>query len=229
MNELQHKPACSKCKSAEGMVWRRDKSHRQGGRWRCKPCSQAYMVKYRKDNPEKWDKLLDRYHSDPELREKRKEGMRLRAKANRAKIQEEREKDPVEREKQRLWAMGSNLKTNYGISLDQYRALYEAQGGKCRLCGVEKSAIKGGRAHRLCVDHCHKTGHIRGLLCKSCNTALGAFQDDPIRLQKAIDYLNGGNRSLVSAVLHSVDEGAADGGASDSGADADPRLSRIGA
>lgn len=220
---------CSKCDSADGMVWRRDKSHPQGGRWRCKPCSQTYMVKYREENPEKWDAITERYNSDPVMREARKASMRANAKKNRAKIQAKRENDPVEKEKQRLWAMGSNLKAIYGITLDQYFALHEAQGGTCSLCPAKMSPVASGPANRLCVDHCHETGEIRGLLCKSCNTALGAFRDDPIRLQKAIDYLNGGNRSLVSAVLHSDDAGAEHGGVSNASSDANNRVSRIGA
>ena len=172
---------------------------------------------------------MERYHSDPEFKAKKKAQGAAWAKKNRAKIREKIQNDPVEKEKQRLWAMGSNLKTIYGITLDQYFALYEAQGGTCSLCPAKMSPVASGPANRLCVDHCHETGEIRGLLCKSCNTALGAFRDDPIRLQKAIDYLNGGNRSLVSAVLHSDDEGAEHGGASNASSDANNPVSGVGA
>lgn len=43
----------------------------------------------------------------------------------------------------------------------------------------------------LVIDHCHVTGKVRGLLCNGCNTALGAFQDDPKVLRRAISYLKG--------------------------------------
>lgn len=127
--------------------------------------------------------------------------------------------DPEAQRRKALWQ-------KFKITPEDWDALYEKQGGVCWICEQGNS---GHRWDRLMVDHCHKTGAVRGLLCSACNTGLGKFEDEPIRLQKAMDYLNGGNRSVISAVLHSSDEGAADGGASDSGANADPRLSRIGA
>lgn len=72
--------------------------------------------------------------------------------------------------------------------------LLEKQNGKCAVCG------RGGAdpdmsnsSKRLCVDHCHDTGAIRGLLCGHCNVGLGHFQDDPELLQAAIDYLENGD------------------------------------
>lgn len=58
--------------------------------------------------------------------------------------------------------------------------LMEAQGGTCAICP---------RTDDLCVDHDHATGVVRGLLCRSCNSGLGQFRDDPVLLAKAIDYL----------------------------------------
>ena len=65
-----------------------------------------------------------------------------------------------------------------------YNAMWLAQDGKCAIC--RQVCIKA-----LAVDHCHKTGKIRGLLCMRCNTALGMFKDDPALLLKAIEYLSG--------------------------------------
>lgn len=76
--------------------------------------------------------------------------------------------------------------TNFGISLRDYEAMLEAQGGGCAVCGAKSS---GGRWESLPVDHCHETGKIRGILCLHCNTGLGHFSDDPARVRDALAYL----------------------------------------
>lgn len=73
------------------------------------------------------------------------------------------------------------------IHKDHYEVLFALQGGKCKICGTESGS--NGRGDKLAVDHCHATGHIRGLLCHKCNTALGLLQDNQANLQAAIDYL----------------------------------------
>lgn len=62
----------------------------------------------------------------------------------------------------------------YEISKEEYDKLHLQQNGKCKLC--EKDEKENGRA--LSIDHCHKTGKIRGLLCNNCNLVLGFFKDD---------------------------------------------------
>lgn len=73
----------------------------------------------------------------------------------------------------------------FNFTVEQYDELMAKQDKVCAICGVEKN--RNGSA--LCVDHNHKTGQIRGLLCHFCNTALGKFGDDIKMLQKAIQYL----------------------------------------
>lgn len=73
---------------------------------------------------------------------------------------------------------------NYGITLRQYNEMLEIQNNICRICfGVNEN----GRY--LDVDHCHKTGKIRGLLCNSCNRLLSNAKDDTVLLESAIKYL----------------------------------------
>ena len=72
----------------------------------------------------------------------------------------------------------------YGITPQEYDALLEKQEGKCAIC-KETCAVYG----RLCVDHDHTTGKIRGLLCNHCNTGLGKFKDKVELLDVAIEYL----------------------------------------
>lgn len=72
----------------------------------------------------------------------------------------------------------------YGISLDEYEAMLKRQDGRCVICGT-----RGGKGRKLAVDHDHKTGAVRALLCSPCNTSLGLMMDDPVRLRAAAAYL----------------------------------------
>lgn len=74
----------------------------------------------------------------------------------------------------------------YGINSEDYDRMRKEQNYCCAICGVhEASAIKG----QLHVDHCHKSGKVRKLLCVKCNTVLGKVNDDPLILEKMIEYL----------------------------------------
>lgn len=78
------------------------------------------------------------------------------------------------------------LRTRYGISLEEARELLIKQNNKCQICGDDITLD-----NRFChVDHCHKTGEIRGLLCSLCNIGLGSFKDNPEILNKAALYLH---------------------------------------
>lgn len=72
------------------------------------------------------------------------------------------------------------LLTRYSLTEEQHLQMMESQGRKCRICG---------KPEPTCVDHCHKTRAVRGLLCKRCNWGLGHFHDNPTLLSKAIEYL----------------------------------------
>ncbi|HDY68067.1 MAG TPA: hypothetical protein ENH85_09770 [Candidatus Scalindua sp.] len=77
------------------------------------------------------------------------------------------------------------LKVNYGITLEDYDKLYEKQNGVCAICSLPEVLM------RLQVDHDHKTGKVRGLLCLYCNNILGKAKDSIETLEKAIEYLKG--------------------------------------
>jgi len=78
----------------------------------------------------------------------------------------------------------SQLRTKYGLSPEQYEAML--LDARCAICGTQEWPGRGNKPH---IDHCHTTGRVRGLLCKDCNTALGMFNDDPVRLRAAAAYL----------------------------------------
>lgn len=81
-------------------------------------------------------------------------------------------------------ARRSHLARKFGITPDEYDQMLEAQGGVCAICA---STCATGR--RLAVDHDHRTGAVRGLLCFRCNVALGKFDDDLDLFASATNYL----------------------------------------
>lgn len=84
-----------------------------------------------------------------------------------------------------------NLKKNFGITLEEYTRMLDFQGGVCAICGKEETRIdpRRGIVSSLAVDHDHKTGMIRGLLCYTCNMALGYLQEDPNLIQALLTYI----------------------------------------
>lgn len=76
----------------------------------------------------------------------------------------------------------------YNLSIEQWDALYHAQGGCCALCSVDLSSLPSKDVH---VDHCHTTNKVRGILCSGCNTSLGKLGDTPESIMRAYHYLIG--------------------------------------
>ena len=73
----------------------------------------------------------------------------------------------------------------YGIRESDYNQMFLEQGGRCLGCGKHQSELN----HPLHVDHDHKTGKVRGLLCKLCNSAIGNARDNVNILRSLADYL----------------------------------------
>ena len=82
-----------------------------------------------------------------------------------------------------------NYQTRYGISLDEYNAMWRKQGGLCFICGKPSTAVRAGKPVPLVVDHDHATGLVRKLLCLRCNVVLGFMGDCGEVLEAASRYL----------------------------------------
>lgn len=163
---------CSKCQKEKP----ESEFYRTSGR-RCKVCQNIACIANVKANPEanraranKW------YHKKPENRQHSIDTTREWQRKN-------PERDKLT--KRRYW-----LKKLYGISLEQYQEMYDAQEGKCKICSRWFETLH--------VDHDHSTGKIRSLLCNNHNTGLGLFQEDPALLQEAVSYLESHKQSLIS-------------------------------
>ena len=72
----------------------------------------------------------------------------------------------------------------YGITPEEYTAMFLSQNGVCAICGTPPEAHK-----KLAIDHNHITGKVRGLLCYKCNVMLGSANDSIVILNASIDYL----------------------------------------
>lgn len=89
----------------------------------------------------------------------------------------------------RAWS----LKTHFGITPQDYEKMFESQQGRCAVCDQQETAERDGKLVALAVDHDHKTGSIRGLLCSKCNCALGLVGDNAERLRSMIAYIERNN------------------------------------
>jgi hypothetical protein len=89
-------------------------------------------------------------------------------------------------ERRHLASIRSKLE-KFGLTVAEYDAMLAKQGGGCAICGTPPDSQK--RKRILCLDHCHSTGKVRGLLCSKCNLGIGNFSDDVERLEVAITYL----------------------------------------
>lgn len=77
----------------------------------------------------------------------------------------------------------------YGITNHTFDEMLSNQNNQCAICKIDHDEWKEQSGTRFCIDHCHSSKKIRGLLCMKCNTALGHFKDDVVSLQNAIKYL----------------------------------------
>lgn len=84
------------------------------------------------------------------------------------------------------------MRRKYGMTLEQYRKMDDAQKHKCAICGSEEQSFSyhNGRKKNLSIDHCHRTGKVRALLCFRCNGVIGKMEESIDLLTKAVNYLN---------------------------------------
>lgn len=160
---------CSKCGELKPLssFYRAGGNARDGLRGDCIPCNLAEKAARHRENPEPARERTRRW----------RQANQERASANHQAF--------VASGGKRLADRKSYLKRKYGMTVEQYDAMLEAQGGGCFICG---------RAPRedisLHVDHDHSTGAVRAILCFRCNNALADFQEDPKLLRKAAIYLD---------------------------------------
>ena len=159
--------ACRKCGETKPLnEFHRAAAMRDGHRNECKACWKIICKKrYAKNRDEHIAKVQEWRRRNPE----KYDSYRKRY------IAENRERIAIEERK-------GHLRRKYGLTLEEYDFLRLAQGDRCLICGAGE---EGG----LHVDHDHKTGRVRGLLCGKCNKAIGLLREDPALFDAASAYL----------------------------------------
>ena len=123
----------------------------------------------------------------PEQKKKLNESTKTWRKNNPEKIREIRKRTDAKRKERKRH---TNLMREYGISLEQYNEFLKFQNGVCAICKQPETQVsRHGTPLPLCVDHCHTSGKVRGLLCRSCNLGIGNLKDSIDNLLNAILYL----------------------------------------
>jgi hypothetical protein len=150
----------------------KNRATEDGHRHECRDCRNAALRALPSEHPVK-EKARERHrqrYANPAIREQERIRSRARYHA----------KPDIFRERHRK----EKLKREFGITVEEWDALFSAQGGRCAICGTDD--FKGRRPH---TDHCHATGEVRGLLCKRCNQGVGFFVDDPGLMRGAAEYI----------------------------------------
>ena len=132
---------------------------------RCKDCRKVYLDKI------KDQRIIEKKEYQKEWYLQNKETQNLKSSQRWNELSYTKKKEYVIRHK-------------YNIEIEQYNKLLQEQNNKCKIC--EQIETEYGK---LCVDHCHKTQKIRGLLCKKCNSGIGLLGDSINILEKATKYL----------------------------------------
>ena len=134
---------------------------------RCKSCHGKQSQQYQREHPEQTKAARARWRAKPGSREKE-------IFAARRWQDEHPEQVALGRKRQQVKI--------YGLTLEQYDEMEKSQEGKCAICGIVPN-------RRLDIDHNHKTGKVRQLLCSNHNTLIGLCNESIEDLQKVINYL----------------------------------------
>ena len=188
--EMKKCNKCGKVKSLEEFC--RDRTRKDGREYRCKECKNAYNKTWYEANKER--KAATSRACLEANRERKIATNRAWREANKERIsvymKAYRE---VNKEREAAINRAWYLMRTYGITLEEYGTMLEAQDGVCAFCGKTPEEANGVR--NLSVDHDHETGEIRWLLCRMCNLGLGNFSENVGVMRKAADMLEN-RRSL---------------------------------
>lgn len=171
---------CSKCKKRKSIAYFfKAKTTKDGLYSSCKKCKLSSRRKWANKNKKYLSKYYLTYYIENRLKiSKRKSKKYYKEHLDRRKLRKKRQQIKKQ--------LGKSIRKKYGMEIEEYYKRFNNQKELCKICSKkEKSRDK----RLLSVDHDHKTGENRGLLCHNCNVGLGLFNDNIKTLQKAIKYL----------------------------------------
>lgn len=183
---MKKKPCCRKCDCVliSGVNW--FASSEKYSKYICKVCETAQFAVHQRNNKERYNEYRRAWRrrnpgraalASKRWRQENPERYRELNREGRA-----RNANRYSREYHSKHGHKYVLKRYHNLTPEDYAAMFERQGRRCRICLLPTE-------RRLCVDHNHKDGHIRGLLCSNCNRALGYFHDDLNIVNRALYYL----------------------------------------
>lgn len=177
--QVLHTKKCSRCKIEKELnFFSKRSNYKFGVSCRCIECDRRVnKLSYNKHKNEYKEKSkIYRLKNIEKIKQRNKEWQL--SNPGKAKVYQKKSYDKNPRR-----FVNARLKYKYGIDLEEYNKMYAQQNGLCAIC--DKKCNLGV----LCVDHDHKTGKVRGLLCRKCNTAIGFMGDEQSLFIKAIVYL----------------------------------------
>jgi hypothetical protein len=165
-------PKCNETKELTSDNFYNSNQTKSGFKVYCKPCVNRDNYSYDKKNP---DQLIKRVLKSRN-RCKESKARHVTAAAEWRNANRETYKNGV-------------LKRKYGITFLEFEEMFNSQEGKCKICYTELELL----SKITHVDHCHTSNKVRGILCGSCNVALGHMKDSIAALESAIVYLKNNN------------------------------------
>lgn len=179
---MENKKCCRKCgKTKPAEDFYQHPNMKDGRLHHCKPCHLLMNAACRAKKPKQYNEASRKYQRDW-----RKKNPESYAAARKKFNEKNRDKILKSKKEARLWKQ-------YGMTTARYDQMVKEQGGLCLVCGDPPR----GRFKKLHIDHCHKTGKVRGLLCVGCNRAAGYLSDDHIRARSLADYLEHHQSALL--------------------------------
>lgn len=164
-DDARHLVFCPRCEESKARdEFTTDRRRKAGIKVWCKACCRVAQKAWRENNPDAARKIDERYRTS-------EHGAAHRAEQRKAYA-------PVQRE--------AKLRNAYGMTAADYDLMVAVQANRC--AGCTREALPD---QPLQVDHNHTTGEVRGLLCGSCNRAVGLLGDNAETLLRLADYLEG--------------------------------------